>query len=97
VIKIFPKLEVGENPKKGLAQMYENDNLHNLTRVHMRQIQFIEIKEAAGKRGDGKSKSTNEKGNVNYRIMCVFCWNSDTAIGLPRAELLQKKTPTLMR
>jgi hypothetical protein len=29
VIKIFPKIEVGKNPKKSLAQMYENGNLQN--------------------------------------------------------------------
>ena len=29
VIKILPKSEVGENPKKSLAQMYENGNLEN--------------------------------------------------------------------
>jgi hypothetical protein len=29
VIKIFPKSKVGENPKKSLAQTYENGNLQN--------------------------------------------------------------------
>jgi hypothetical protein len=62
VIKIFPKSKVGENPKKGLAQMYENGNLQNWVRVQMRQIQLIEIKEDAKKGGDGKSKPTMRKG-----------------------------------
>jgi hypothetical protein len=61
----------------------------------MRQIQFIEIKEAAEKGGDGKSKPTNEKGNVNNRFMRVFYWNSYTATDLPRAELLRKQNRNL--
>jgi hypothetical protein len=59
----------------------------------VRQIQLIEIKEAAKKGGDGKSKPTNEKGNVNNRFMCVFYWDSDTMTDPPRAELLRKQKP----
>ena len=33
MIKIFLETEVGENPEKGLAQMYENGNLKNRVRV----------------------------------------------------------------
>jgi hypothetical protein len=33
MIKIFPKTEVGEDPEKGLTQMYENGNLQNGIRV----------------------------------------------------------------
>jgi hypothetical protein len=36
MIKIFLETEVGENPEKGLAQMYENGNLQNGIRVQMR-------------------------------------------------------------
>jgi hypothetical protein len=93
VIKIFPKPEVEENPKKSLAQMYENGNLQNWVRVQMRQIQLIEIKEVAKKGGYGKSKPANEKWNVNDRFMSVLCRNSDTAIDPPRAELLRKQSP----
>jgi hypothetical protein len=62
VIKIFPKSEVGENPKKSLAQMYENGNLRNWIRVQMRQIQFIEIKEAAEKGEMGRASPRMRKG-----------------------------------
>jgi hypothetical protein len=61
----------------------------------MRQIQLIEIKEAMEKGGDGKSKPTNEKWNVNDRFMSVLYWNSDTTAHSPRAELLQKQNPNL--
>jgi hypothetical protein len=35
MIKIFPETEMGENPKKGLAQIYKNGNLNNGIRVQM--------------------------------------------------------------
>jgi hypothetical protein len=43
VKKILPEFEVGENPKKSLAQKYKNGNLKNLVRVQMRQIQLIKL------------------------------------------------------
>jgi hypothetical protein len=61
----------------------------------MCQIQLIEIKQAREKGGDGKSKPTNEKGNVNDRFMRVFCQNNDTMTDPPRAELLWKQNPNL--
>jgi hypothetical protein len=73
MIKIFPETEVGENPEKGLKQMYENGNLQNGIRVQMRQVQLVEINETAEKGGDGKSKPTNKKRNVNDRFMGILC------------------------
>jgi hypothetical protein len=61
----------------------------------MREIQLIEIKEATEKGGDGKSKPTNEKWNVNNIFMHVLCRNSDTTTDPPRAELLRKQNPNL--
>jgi hypothetical protein len=61
----------------------------------MRQIQLIEIKEAAEKGGDGKSKPVNEKWNVNDRFMSILYRNSDTAADPPRAELLRRQNPNL--
>jgi hypothetical protein len=61
----------------------------------MRQIQLIEIKEATEKGGDGKSKPTDEKWNVNDRFMSVLCWNSDTVADPPRTEVLEKQNPNL--
>jgi hypothetical protein len=95
MIKIFLETEVGENPEKGLAQMYENGNLHNGIRVQMRQVQLIEIKETAENGGDGKSKPTNEKRNVNDRFMGILYWNGDTAANPPRAELFWKQNPNI--
>jgi hypothetical protein len=93
MIKIFPETEVGENPEKGLAQMYENGNLQNGIRVQMRQVKLVEIKETAEKGGDGKSKPKNEKRNVNDRFMGILCQNDDTAANPPRAELFWKQNP----
>jgi hypothetical protein len=95
MIKIFPKSEVGENPEKGLAQMYKNGNLQNGIRVQMHQVQLIEIKETAEKGGDGNSKPANEKGNVNNRFMGILYRNGDTTANSSRAELLRKQNPNL--
>jgi hypothetical protein len=86
MIKLFPETKVGENPEKGLAQMYENGNLQNGIRVQMHQVQLIEIKETMDG-GDGKGKPTKEKRNVNDIFMGILCWNSDTAANPLRAEL----------
>jgi hypothetical protein len=85
MIKVFSEIEMGENPEKGLAQMYENGNLHNGIRVQMRQVQLVEIKETAEKWGDRKSMTTNKKRNVNDRFMGILCRNGDAATNPPRA------------
>jgi hypothetical protein len=61
----------------------------------MHQIQLIQIKEAAEKGGDGKSKPADEKWNVNDRFMSVLYRNSDTTVDPPRTELLRKQNPNL--
>jgi hypothetical protein len=95
MIKVFPETEMGENPEKGLAQMYKNGNLQNGIRVQMCQVQFIEIKETAKKRGDGKSKTANKKRNVNDRFMGILCRNDDAVANSPRAELFWKQNPNV--
>jgi hypothetical protein len=95
MIKVFPETEMGENPAKGLTQMYKNGNLQNGIRVQMCQVQFVEIKETAEEGGDGKSKTTNKKRNVNDRFMGILCRNSDTAANPPRAKLFWKQNPSV--
>jgi hypothetical protein len=63
MIKVFPETEMGENPKKGLTQMYENGNLQNGIRVQIRQVQFVEIKETAEKKREtGRARPPIRKG-----------------------------------
>jgi hypothetical protein len=93
MIKIFPETEMGEYPEKGLTQMYENGNLHNGIRVQKRQVHLVEIKETAEKGRDRKSKSTNEKRNINDRFMGILRRNGDTAANPPRVELFWKQNP----
>jgi hypothetical protein len=81
---------MGENPKIGLTQMYKNGNLQDGIRVQMGQVQFVEIKEAAEKGRNRKSKAVNKKGNINDRFMGILCRNSDPATNLPGAELFRK-------
>jgi hypothetical protein len=56
----------------------------------MGQVQFVEIKEAAEKGRNGKSKVANKKGNVNDRFMGILYQNGDPAANSPRAELFRK-------
>jgi hypothetical protein len=95
MIKVFPETEMGENLEKGLAQMYENGNLQNGIRVQMCQVQFVEIKETAEKGGDGKSKTTNKKRNVNDRFMGILCRNGDAATNPPKVEIFWKQNPNV--
>jgi hypothetical protein len=95
MIKVFPVTEMGENLEKGLTQMYENGYFQNGIRVQMCQVQFVEIKETMEKGGDGKSKTTNKKRNVNDRFMGILCRNDDTAANPPRAELFCKQNPNI--
>jgi hypothetical protein len=71
--------------------MNKNRNLQNGIGIQMGQIQAIEIKETAEERRNGKSKSADEKKNVNDRFVGVLCWNSDPTANPPRAELLRRK------
>jgi hypothetical protein len=95
MIKVFPKTEMGENPEKGLAQMYKNGDLQNGIRVQMCQVQFIEIKDTVEKGEDRKSKTANKKRNVNDRFMGILCRNGDAAENSPRKELFWKQNPNV--
>jgi hypothetical protein len=95
MIKVFTDTEMGENPEKGLTQMYTNGSLQNGIRVQMCQVQFVEIKEAAEKGGDGKSTTANKKRNVNDIFMGILCRNGDTAANSPRAKLFWKQNPNI--
>jgi hypothetical protein len=90
MIQVLPETKMGENPKIGLTQMYKNGNLQDGIRVQLGQVQFIEIKEAAEKGRNGKSKAANKKGNVNDRFVGILCRNSDPTANSPRAELFRK-------
>jgi hypothetical protein len=85
VIEVFPETKIGENPEKGLTQLYKNGNLQDEIRVQMSQFQFVEIKEAAEKGRDRKSKTVNKERNVNDRFMGILCRNGDPAENSPRA------------
>jgi hypothetical protein len=61
----------------------------------MSQVQFVEIKEAMEKGGDGKSKVANKKRNVNDRFMGILCQNGDATANSPRAELFWKQNPNV--
>jgi hypothetical protein len=95
VIEVPTDSEMGENSKKSLAKMYENDNLKNGVRVQVCQIQIVEIKETAEKRIDGNSKSADEKCHVDNGFMGVLCRNSDPTPDPPRTEFFWRQNPSL--
>jgi hypothetical protein len=64
--------------------MYKNGNLQDGIRVQMSQVQLVEIKEAAEKGRDKKSKTANKKRNVNDRFMGILCRNGDASTNSPR-------------
>jgi hypothetical protein len=51
----------------------------------------IEIKETAEERRNGKSKTADEKRNVNDEFVSVLCRNSEPTIDPPRTEFLRRK------
>jgi hypothetical protein len=91
VVQVLPYAEVWQNTKESFAQVNKNINLQNGIGIQMGQIQVIEIKETAKERRNGKSKSADEKRNVNDGFVGVFCRNSDPTADPPRTELLRRK------
>jgi hypothetical protein len=75
--------------------MYKNGHLQDEIRVQMGQVQFVEIKEAAEKGRNGKSKAANKKRNVNDRFVGTLCRNGDPAENSVRAELFRKQNPNI--
>jgi hypothetical protein len=73
--------------------MNKDGDLQNGIRVQMGQIQVIEIKETAKKRGNRKGKTAEKKRNIYDGFVGVLCWNSDPMANPPRTELLRRKNP----
>jgi hypothetical protein len=71
--------------------MNKDGDLQNGIRVQMGQIQMIEIKETAKKRGNRKSKTAEKKRNIYDGFVGILCWNSDPMANPPRTELLWRK------
>jgi hypothetical protein len=73
--------------------MNVNGNLQNGIKIQMGQIKTIEIKEAAEKGRNQKSKTVEKKRNINHRFMGILCRNSDPVANPPRTELPRGKNP----
>jgi hypothetical protein len=59
------------------------------------QIQIVEIKDAAEEGRNGKSKTADEKRNVDDRLVGIFCRNSDPTTNSPRTELFWRKNSNI--
>jgi hypothetical protein len=80
-----------QNSEVGFTQVNKNRNLQNEVGIQMSQIQMVEIKETAKERRNMKSKATDEKRNVNNRLMGVLRRDSNPTTDPPRAKLLWGK------
>jgi hypothetical protein len=86
---------MGKNSKVGLAQMHKDRNLQDRIGIQMCQVQIIKIKETAEEGRNGKSKTTEEKRNIDDGLMGIFCQNSDPTANPPRVELFWRKNSNI--
>jgi hypothetical protein len=77
---------MGKNPKVGLTQMNKNGNLQDRIGIQVSQVQIVKIKETAEEGRNGKSETTDKKGNINDELMSVLCRNSNSTANPPRTE-----------
>jgi hypothetical protein len=82
-----------QDAKKSFAQMNINGNLQNGIGIQMGQIKTIEIKEAAEKGRNGKTKTAEKKRNINYGFVGILCRDSDPIANPPRTKLPRGKDP----
>jgi hypothetical protein len=69
----------------------KNRNLQNRVGIQMSQIQMVEIKETVKERRNRKSKTVDEKRNVNNGLVGILRRDSNPTTDLPRAKLLWRK------
>jgi hypothetical protein len=86
MIQILPKAEMGKNPEIGLTQINKNGNLQDRIRDQVGQVQIVKVKETAEERRNGKSETTDKKGNIDDGLMSVFHRNSNSMANPPRTE-----------
>jgi hypothetical protein len=75
---------MGKNPEEGLTQMNKNGNLQDRIGIQVVQVQVVKIKETAEEWRNGKSETTDKKGNINDGLMSVLRRNSNSAENPPR-------------
>jgi hypothetical protein len=77
---------MGKNPEEGLTQMNKNGNLQDRIGIQVGQVQIVKIKETAEEGRNGKSETTDKKGNINDGLMSVLRWNSNSSANPPRTK-----------
>jgi hypothetical protein len=80
-----------KNSEVGLTQVYKDGNLQDGIGIQVSQIQIVEIKDVAEEGRNGKSKTADEKRNIDDGLVGIFHRNSDPTANLPRAELFWRK------
>jgi hypothetical protein len=77
---------MGTNPEIGLTQMNKNGNLQDRIRVQVGQVQIVKIKETAKEGRNGKSETSDKKGNIDDRLMSILRQNSNSTANPLRTE-----------
>jgi hypothetical protein len=77
---------MGKNPEIGLTQMNKNGNLQDRIRVQVGQVQIVKIKETAKEGRNGKSETSDKKGNIDDRLMSILRQNSNSTANPLRTE-----------
>jgi hypothetical protein len=61
----------------------------------MVKFQIVKIKEITEEGRNRKSKAADKKGNVNDRLVGIFCRNNDPTANPPRIELFWRKNSNI--
>jgi hypothetical protein len=77
---------MGKNLEVGLTQMNKNGNLQDRIGIQVGQVQIVKIKETTEERRNGKSETTDKKGNINDGLMSVLRRDSNSVANPPRIE-----------
>jgi hypothetical protein len=66
--------------------MNKNENLQDIIRVQVGQVQIVKIKETREEGRDWKSEAAGKKRNIDEGLMSVLRRNSNPAANPPRTE-----------
>jgi hypothetical protein len=73
--------------------MNENGDLQDRIGVQMGQVKMVEIKEAAEKGRNGKTKAAEKERSINNGLMGILSWDSNPMANPPRTEFPRRKNP----
>jgi hypothetical protein len=73
--------------------MNKNGDLQDRIGIQMGQVKMVEIKEAAEKGRNGKTKAAEKERSINNGLMGILSWDSNPMANPPRTEFPRRKNP----